>query len=159
MLLGANLGDVEMTFARARALIEQRVGQICGASSVMWSEAWGFEADSRFGNQALIIETSLQAEELLDRLQAIEAECGRDRAEEQRLKRESGERYCSRMLDADIIFFGSEVIDSERLSVPHPLLPEREFALAPIAELMPTFCHPESGETIAEMLNKLRENI
>ncbi len=159
VLLGANLGDVEQTFRHARELIEERVGRICSMSGVMWSEAWGFEVENRFGNQALKVDTPLPPESLLDALQAIEAECGRNRDEEVRYKQQSGSRYCSRMLDADIIFYGDERIATERLAVPHPLLPEREFALRPIAEIEPQRRHPVNGATIEEMLNQVTARI
>lgn len=156
MLLGANLGDVEATLLRAVALIGERVGDVVSMSDVMWSEAWGFEAESRFGNQAIVVESSLGAEELLDAVQQIEAECGRDRHREAQYKAESGMRYCSRELDIDILLFGNEVIATERLRVPHPLLPEREFALMPLSQVCPDWIHPQRGLTISELLNELK---
>ena len=61
---------------------------------------------------------------------------GRNRVEERKSKAESGERYCSRTLDLDILFYDEELISTERLEVPHPLIMEREFVIVPLCELL-----------------------
>lgn len=157
ILLGADTGDVAQTFRRAAESVGKRVGTVAAASRIMWSEPWGFESDTVFGNQALAVDTDLPPEQVLDALQAIERECGRDRSEEARLKRERGSRYVSRRLDADIIFYGDAVIATPRLTVPHPLVDRREFALRPLAEIMPGFRHPQSGRSVAEMLRAIEK--
>ena len=64
--------------------------------------------------------------------------------------------YVSRPVDIDIIFYDDEVIDTERLCVPHPRLAEREFALVPLCEIMRSRRHPVSGLSVGEMLDALR---
>ena len=71
-------------------------------------------------------------------------------------KASSGAVYCSRPIDIDIIFYDDEVIGDERLTVPHPLLAEREFALVPLCEIMRQRRHPVTGATVGEMLDALR---
>ena len=89
------------------------------------SEPWGFPAAERFSNQALEVSTDLTPHEVLDACQRIERELGRNRAAEAVEKASSGAVYCSRPIDIDIIFYDDEVIGDERLTVPHPLLAER----------------------------------
>lgn len=156
LLLGGNQGDVKRTLQTAQQLINSRVGAVLRCSHRYESEPWGFPAAQRFSNQALEVSTDLSPLEVLDACQGIERELGRNRAAEAIEKASSGAAYSSRPIDIDIIFYGDEVIDDERLTVPHPLLAEREFALQPLAEIMRRHRHPVTGVTVGEMLNALR---
>ena len=102
--------------------------------------------------------TDLQPLEVLEAVQAIEQELGRNRAAEAVEKARTGVAYTSRPIDIDILFYDDEVIASERLTVPHPLLSEREFALAPLCEIMRQRRHPVTGQTMEEMYKALRPN-
>ena len=155
LLLGGNQGDVKRTLQTAQQLINSRVGAVLRCSHRYESEPWGFPAAQRFSNQALEVSTDLSPLEVLDACQGIERELGRNRAAEAIEKASSGAAYSSRPIDIDIIFYGDEVID-ERLTVPHPLLAEREFALQPLAEIMRRHRHPITGVTVGEMLDALR---
>ena len=157
LLTGGNLGDVRATLAGARLKLAERVGAETAASSLWESPPWGFEAPEQFLNQVLIFETALEPEHVLDICQQIERELGRNRAAEAVEKASSGAAYSSRPIDIDIIFYGDEVIDDERLTVPHPLLAEREFALQPLAEIMRRHRHPVTGVTVGEMLGALHK--
>lgn len=156
LLLGGNQGDVKRTLQTAQQLINSRVGAVLRCSHRYESEPWGFPAVQRFSNQALEVSTDLSPLEVLDACQGIERELGRNRAAEAIEKASSGAAYSSRPIDIDIIFYGDEVIDDERLTVPHPLLAEREFALQPLAEIMRRHRHPVTGVTVGEMLDALR---
>ena len=156
LLLGGNQGDVKRTLQTAQQLINSRVGAVLRCSHRYESEPWGFPAAERFSNQALEVSTDLSPLEVLDACQGIERELGRNRAAEAIEKASSGAAYSSRPIDIDIIFYGDEVIDDERLTVPHPLLAEREFALQPLAEIMRRHRHPITGVTVGEMLDALR---
>ena len=156
LLLGGNQGDVKRTLQTAQQLINSRVGAVLRCSHRYESEPWGFPAAQRFSNQALEVSTDLSPLEVLDACQGIERELGRNRAAEANEKASSGAAYSSRPIDIDIIFYGDEVIDDERLTVPHPLLAEREFALQPLAEIMRRHRHPVTGVTVGEMLDALR---
>ena len=153
LLLGGNQGDVKRTLQTAQQLINSRVGAVLRCSH---RYERGFPAAQRFSNQALEVSTDLSPLEVLDACQGIERELGRNRAAEAIEKASSGAAYSSRPIDIDIIFYGDEVIDDERLTVPHPLLAEREFALQPLAEIMRRHRHPVTGVTVGEMLDALR---
>ena len=157
LLLGGNQGDVKRTLQTAQQLINSRVGAVLRCSHRYESEPWGFPAAQRFSNQALEVSTDLSPLEVLDACQGIERELGRNRAAEAIEKASSGAAYSSRPIDIDIIFYGDEVIDDERLTVPHPLLAEREFALVPLCEIMRLRRHPVTGETVGGMLEALRK--
>ena len=133
-------------------------GRLCRCSHRYESEPWGFPAAGVFSNQALEVSTDLTPHEVLDACQRIERELGRNRAAEAVEKASSGAVYCSRPIDIDIIFYDDEVIGDERLTVPHPLLAEREFALVPLCEIMRQRRHPVTGATVGEMLDALETN-
>lgn len=156
LLTGGNSGDVKRTLQAAQQLINERVGAVLRCSHRYESEAWGFESPERFSNQALEVSTDLAPLEVLDAVQQIERELGRNRAAEAVEKASTGVRYTSRPIDIDIAFYDDEVIDCERLSVPHPLLPEREFALVPLCEIVRSRRDPRTGLTVGEMLAQLR---
>lgn len=156
LLLGGNQGDVKRTLQTAQQLVNSRVGAVLRCSHRYESEPWGFPASDHFSNQALEVSTDLQPLEVLDAVQQIESELGRNRAAEMVEKASSGASYTSRPIDIDIIFYGDEVISEERLTIPHPLLAEREFALVPLCEIMRQRRHPVTSATVGEMLDALR---
>lgn len=126
------------------------VGKILAVSGCYESDAWGFEADQQFINRAVCLETELMPDELLSRIQEIEASLGRVRT------RKGG--YESRTIDIDILFYGNQVISTARLRVPHPLLAERRFALLPLHEIAPNLVHPLNKHTISELLENCPDN-
>ena len=139
--LGANLGDREGTIRRAAEMIGAR-----RLSTIRETEPWGYVDQPPFLNAAAELETELGARELLDSLLAAERGLGRERA--------SGPRYGPRAIDLDLLLYGAEVIDEPGLTVPHPRLHERRFALEPLAELEPTLVVPGRGP-VAELLAAL----
>ena len=136
ILAGGNIGDTAQRFADAERSLAERGVAIVARSKNYESRAWGFESEMLFTNCAWVATTELDAESLLDVLQEVENLLGRDRAEEKKTKAESGERYCSRTLDLDILFYDEEHISTERLQVPHPLIMEREFVITPLCDLL-----------------------
>ena len=155
VLTGCNIEPKQELLIRAAELLHERVGRVVAHSDIYFTEAWGFEADELFANMALELQTELEPLEVLDLTQSIEQELGRDRVKELAAKATSGERYCSRTMDIDLMFYDDEVIQSERLTIPHPLMQEREFALRPMAEIAPERLHPTLGKTIAELLEQI----
>ena len=150
ILAGGNIGDVALRFVEAERLLAERGVEVVGRSQNYSTKAWGFESEMLFTNAAWAVETALEAEELLDALQEVEALLGRNRIVEQSEKAENGARYCSRTLDLDILFYDEEHILTERLKVPHPLIMEREFVIEPTCELLQC-----SKEQLAEKIEKI----
>ena len=136
VLAGGNVGDTAARFIEAERLLSERGVEVVAMSQNYTSEAWGFESEMLFTNSAWEVATALEAEALLDVLQEVEHLLGRNREVEQKIKAERGERYCSRTLDLDILFYDEEHISTERLKVPHPLIMEREFVIEPLCELL-----------------------
>ncbi len=157
LLAGGNVGDVKRTLQSVQRLVNDRIGPVMRCSHRYESEPWGFTAENNFENQALEIETDLAPVEVLDRTQQIERELGRNHAAEAVERAAGSARYASRTVDIDMIFYGDQIIDTERLKVPHPLLAEREFALVPINEIAALKQHPVTGVTVADMLEELRK--
>lgn len=142
LLLGSNLGDRLEMLKEARLALEARCGQIIAASSVYQTAPWGNTQQQDFYNQAVLLRTVLSAGTLLEVILQIEKDHGRDRTE----------KWGSRTLDIDILFFDEEVINKMELSVPHPYLPQRRFSLVCLAEIAPDWRHPVLHKTTAELL-------
>lgn len=155
LITGGNLGDVKSRLRTAQRMINDKVGVVLRCSHRYKSRPWGFAAEEQFSNQVLEVDTDLSADEVLDAVQAIERELGRDREEEKRLKAENGAPYSSRMIDIDVLFYDDLVLESPRLTIPHPLIEERDFVLAPLCELMKNKRHPVSGKTMEELREEL----
>ncbi|MBR1513740.1 MAG: 2-amino-4-hydroxy-6-hydroxymethyldihydropteridine diphosphokinase [Bacteroidales bacterium] len=145
VLFGSNMGDKEEIFVQACLLINNRCGTIADLSAAYESEPWGFVADEWFLNRVIVLETELDPEELLRRLLDIEARLGR-------VRYPGSEGYTSRTADLDILYYGDRVIMTERLTVPHPRLQQRRFALLPMCDVAPMLVHPLLHMTQIELL-------
>lgn len=135
ILFGSNQGDSKALLEQACALINNRCGLLAERSSAYLTEPWGFDAEEWFLNALLVVETELEPDALMDALMAIEAELGRVRHPEK-------EGYCSRTVDLDILYYGNRIVQTEKVTAPHPRLHLRRFALMPLCELIPDFLHP-----------------
>jgi len=142
LLIGGNEGDRVGSMARARAQIEKAAGPIRRQSSLYETAAWGKTDQPDFVNQALSVETKLDAPALLQMLLHVETQLGRVRTE----------RYGSRIIDIDILFFNDAIIRQPGLVIPHPELQNRRFALAPLEEIAPAYVHPVLGVSVRELL-------
>ncbi len=157
IITGGNLGDVKPRLRRAQQLINDKVGVVLRCSHVYTSKAWGFSSEYDFMNQALIVDTDLAPEELLVALQAIETELGRNRKAEAEEKARRNEPYSSRVIDIDILFYDDRVVDLPNLKIPHPLMQDRDFVLAPLCEIMPDKEHPVLGKSVSDLRKALIE--
>jgi 2-amino-4-hydroxy-6-hydroxymethyldihydropteridine diphosphokinase len=141
--LGANLGDREAMLRRAIELLGAEPGiEVVAVSTLRETDPVGYLDQPRFLNGAVAVETELEPRELLERLLAVERALGRDR---------SGPRYGPRTIDLDLLLYGDRVVDEPGLTVPHPRLAERAFALEPLAELDPGLVLPD-GRRVRELL-------
>ncbi|HEY7379730.1 MAG TPA: 2-amino-4-hydroxy-6-hydroxymethyldihydropteridine diphosphokinase [Gaiella sp.] len=144
--LGANLGDRAATIAAAVEQLELLPQtSVLRVSSLRETEPVGILDQPRFLNGVAALETRLVPRALLDGLLAIERVLGRER---------SGPRFGPRTIDLDLLLYGAEVLDEPGLTVPHPRLHERRFALEPLAELDPGLDVPGRG-TVSELLVSL----
>ena len=156
LLTGSNAPDRDDVLRRTAEILARRIGSIERTSQIYGSEPWGFHAEEMFSNQALILQTALTPIEVLDEALATEQEVGRDRAREQAEKEITGERYASRVVDVDVMFYDDEIIDTPRLKLPHPLLHVREFALEPLCEIMGDYRHPVLGKSLSTIYEELK---
>ncbi|MGC8495168.1 MAG: 2-amino-4-hydroxy-6-hydroxymethyldihydropteridine diphosphokinase [Syntrophobacteraceae bacterium] len=144
--IGSNLGDsiriCRDVFDRLRnhpAIFGVKFSSLYRTSPV------GDNAGGWFINGAALVETLLAPEALLDVLLEIERDFGRVRTI----------KWGPRTLDLDILFYENSQIDLPRLKTPHPLMSERLFVLAPLAEIEPEWIHPANGLSVREMLDRL----
>ncbi len=142
ILLGANLGNPELTFSKGLDIIEQKVGKITDLSALYETAAWGVTEQPDFLNQVVIIRTKLKARALLEQLQEIEIILGRTHRE----------KWHARHIDIDILFFNEAIIDEPGLQVPHPAIASRKFTLVPLDELLPEMMHPVYKKSINQLL-------
>jgi len=149
LLTGSNLGDRFSYLHQASYLIQQHCGTIQAASSFYQTAAWGLTDQPDFYNQALALQTSLQPELLMQTLLNIELAMGR--------KREI--KMGPRIIDIDILLLDEEVINTGLLTVPHPFLAERRFALLPLAEIAPVAIHPVLHKTVLQLLNNCPDTL
>lgn len=157
LLLGSNAKEAATIVERATTIIEVSVGRVVSKSHDYRSRAYGFTSDDEFVNRAIVVHAECDAYELLRRINLIEALLGRDRELEQRIKNKRNEAYASRPIDIDIIFYGGETFSDSRLTIPYHFLDEREYALRPVADVMPDFEHPQLKATPREMLQRFNE--
>lgn len=143
LLLGSNIGDRAAWLRQAVGEINKRLGIIRLFSPIYETAAWGQEDQAAFYNQAVRLETPLSPEALLAGLQQIEKDVA---------NRERTKKWAPRTLDIDILFYNVDVIDQPGLTLPHPHLQERRFALTPLNDIAPEFYHPVLNKTVAQLL-------
>lgn len=149
LLTGGNLGDRLRNLDQAMDQIRLAGCSIVAASALYETAAWGLEQQPKFLNQALEISTSLHPEELLVQLLAIEERIGRVRKE----------KFGPRLIDIDILLYGSLVINTPTLKLPHPELVNRRFALTPLAEIAGALLHPVFNKTINQLLEECTDTL
>ena len=147
--LGSNLADpakqIQLAVDAIAAVAQSRISAL---SSLYFSRPMGPQDQPDYMNAVLALDTELAPIALLDALQAIEQRAGRVR---------KGNRWGPRILDLDILLYDAQVIDSERLIIPHYGMTEREFVLLPLAEIAPQLSLP-SGELVSDLSKAIATN-
>mgnify|MGYP006185260043 CR=1 FL=1 len=141
--LGSNLGNRLENIQLAIKFIHQTIATVVKVSSLYETPSWGFDSEP-FYNCALVLQTSKNAEQILDEVLELETKLGRVRNNE--------EGYQSRVIDIDVITYNEEIIDTERLQVPHPHMQNRKFVLLPMRDLNLDWRHPILQKYLPELV-------
>jgi 2-amino-4-hydroxy-6-hydroxymethyldihydropteridine diphosphokinase len=146
--LGGNLGDVRATFSRALGRMSQ-LGTVTAVSSLYDTRPVGGPPQPRYFNAAARMMTALTPRGLLLALLGIEESEGRERRV----------RWAARTLDLDILWIDGKSVDEPGLSIPHPRLGERAFALLPLLEVAREATDPRTGLAYAELKDRLDTSV
>ena len=149
LLLGTNLGDREHHLETARKHLSRKIGRIQKVSSIYETESWGNPDQPDYLNQIICMETKFEPGELLHLVLSVEKKMGRVRSEE---------KYASRIIDIDILFYNDLIWSTSQLVIPHPKIYERRFVLQPMAEVCPEFIHPSAGKNMKQLLTECEDS-
>ena len=149
LLIGGNLGNRSANLQNALHQIEKNCGKILDLSAIYETAAWGLTNQPSFYNQAVIIETILEPKALMEQLLSIETNMGRIRSI----------KLGPRLIDLDILLIDQLILDTEILTLPHPSMEQRRFALLPLAEIAPNLVHPILQKTIQELLMDCKDEL
>lgn len=149
LLLGSNEGDRIGWFHKALEILEKTAGNITAKSSLYETAAWGIEEQPDFLNMAVCLETTLEAPTLLRTILETEEILGRHRTV----------KWGQRTIDIDILFYNQDVITLPQLTIPHPFIQKRRFALVPLNEIAPMYTHPILHKTITTLLNECTDGL
>ena len=145
--LGTNLGNKEANLRTAIYKLQERIGKQFSLSSFYETAPWGFESDHSFLNAAIGLETSLSPIEILHITQEIEKELGRT-------KKSVNGSYSDRLIDIDILLYDTLVLQTPELTIPHPLMTERDFVMKPLIEIAGNVIHPILKKRIMTIQSK-----
>ena len=126
--LGSNLGDRHATMRRAIDLLGREVGTVDRQSSMLETEPWGFQSANKFLNMCVRVLTPLSPQQLLSATQGIERALGR-------MSKSVDRHYHDRPIDIDILMYDDLHINTPELTLPHPLMQERDFVMIPLREI------------------------
>jgi 2-amino-4-hydroxy-6-hydroxymethyldihydropteridine diphosphokinase len=149
LLIGGNEGNRLGYLQKARDYVVVFCGEILEQSAIYETAAWGKTDQSNFLNQALLIDTSLSAEVLMSNILIIERKMGRVR----------NEKYGSRTIDIDILFYNGDIINLPDLKIPHPEIQNRRFALVPMNEIASELIHPVFKKNIQHLLSESADQL
>lgn len=146
--IGSNLGNKLKNCLQAIDIISKIDGcRLAGQSRFYRTEPVAVEGQEWYINGAVSLEADISARNLLERLQHIEVDMGRP----------EHRKWDPRIIDLDLLLFGSDIIEEENLAVPHPLMHLRRFVLIPMTQLAPDLVHPVLGKTMIELLDEIHE--
>lgn len=142
--LGTNLGNKKNNLLTAVNKIEEKIGKVTSLSSFYETEPWGFKSDNSFLNAALCVETSLSPLAILHILKEIETDMGRTQKSVNKV-------YSDRPIDIDILLYDDIVMKTDELTIPHPLMTERDFVMKPLVEIAGDAVHPIFKKKLKEI--------
>lgn len=143
--LGSNIGSSRDYIETAVSRLSEVLRDIKRAPFYQ-SKAVGYTDQPDFLNTAVSGQTDLEPAALLDRVKSIEQEVGRT----------ASFHWGPRQIDIDIIFYGNKVMKTDSLTLPHPRFRERDFVLKPLNDLNPSLTDPVSGQSVEQLLAKLK---
>lgn len=146
--LGTNLGDKEANLRTAIYKLQERIGKPVSLSSFYETAPWGFESTHSFLNAAICLETQLAPLEVLHATQEIEKELGRT-------KKSVNGVYSDRLMDIDILLYDDLILQTPELTIPHPLMTERDFVMKPLVEIAGNVMHPVQKKALSSLLQGL----
>jgi len=149
LLLGSNLGDRKLLLNQAIRHIEYEIAPVIKISSVYETQSWGKTDEPDYLNMVVSLQTDMPVRTILEKILNIEHVMGRKR----------DEKWGSRLIDIDILYYDSAVIDEPGLHVPHPEMHKRRFTLEPLAEIAADFVHPIIKKNSIELKNELKDNL
>jgi 2-amino-4-hydroxy-6-hydroxymethyldihydropteridine diphosphokinase len=149
LLLGSNQGDRQYFLTTAQKQIIAKVGEITQRSGIYETAAWGLEQQASFLNQVLEVTTHLAPADLINQINLIEKELGRERKI----------RWDARLIDIDILYYDDIILQTNDLTIPHPELHNRRFTLVPLSEITPDFVHPVFKQTNQILLANVPDNL
>jgi 2-amino-4-hydroxy-6-hydroxymethyldihydropteridine diphosphokinase len=149
LLLGSNLGDRQLFLQKAIQYIENEIAPVVKASSVYETQSWGKTDAPDYLNQVILVQTNISPQVILKKILDIEIILGRRREE----------KWGSRTIDIDILFYGDAIISEPELEIPHPELHKRRFTLEPLSEIAPYFVHTNYKKTILTLKNELGDGL
>jgi 2-amino-4-hydroxy-6-hydroxymethyldihydropteridine diphosphokinase len=141
LLIGGNLGDRTGNLQQAVQLIAETAGEVVKISALYQTAPWGAVDQPDYLNQGLELHTTMDALTLLHTLLEIERRIGRIRQE----------KWGSRVIDIDLIFFNDSILSLPDLKLPHPRMHLRQFVLVPLLEIVPDYVHPLLHKTVKEL--------
>jgi 2-amino-4-hydroxy-6-hydroxymethyldihydropteridine diphosphokinase len=144
LLLGSNLGDRLRNLSEAR----NKIGSVVKSSPVYTTAAWGNTSQPDFLNQVVEINSRLFPEELLRSILDIEAAMGRKREE----------KWGSRIIDIDILFYQDIILKTPDLVIPHPEMQNRRFVLVPLHDVT-NKVHPVLNKTVGQLLKECKDTL
>ncbi len=149
LLIGGNIGDRIKNLAKTRSFIDMGIGKIVKTSSIYETAAWGITEQPDFLNQVLLVESKLPAQKIMQLILSIENKLGRVRTQ----------KNASRIIDIDILFYNNEIINEMGLTVPHPEIQNRKFALIPLNDIAPDFVHPNLKLSLKHLLSISKDKL
>ncbi len=150
--IGSNKGDRLAYIEQSVALIEHLCQCQARRATLVKSSPWGYYSDNEYLNLGIAVETAIEPLHLMTRLLEIERSISTD------CHRDKYGNYVDRCIDIDLIAIDDIVIESAKLTLPHPRMHLREFVLLPMDELVPDWVHPIFLLTPRQMLDKLSAN-